>query len=832
MIRTFYDKYLLEYPKAFLSILFIIVVFFGFQSTKLEVDVSTETLLLENDKDLEYFREITTRYPSGLEMLIVSLAPNGDLLGQESLNSIEKIRNEFLKLEKVDTVMSILDVPLLEQGDGGIKELVDSITTLSSKDVNITRVKEELLNSPIYSQNLVSKDFKTTSIIVFLKYDSRYFELLDSRNSLRNLVESKNATNDDKKNLNIVSAQFKEYRDKLRVEEKNFINDARIIIKNYENDGKLFIGGVSMIAVDVISYVKSDVVKFGAMLFLLLGIVLYIIFRQIRFVVLPLFMCALSIIITAGILGFFSWEITVISSNFVALQLILTISIVLHLVVMYRELVAKYPKSSQKQLVLVTMLRKINPAFFAVLTTIIGFSSLIFSNIRPVINLGWMMGSGIAFSLLISLIVFPAIMVLLPKKKINLSFEKDFAFTVVCAKIVDKKSKYILFSAIFMTIFAIIGISKISVENSFINYFKKSTAIYKGMQNIDQNLGGTTPLDVIVKFKTHKSESSVVENDTFDEFDEFEDEYEQQKNSAQYWFTEERMQKAKEVHNYFEMQKYIGKVQSLGTMLKIGERLNNNIPFDSFTLALLYNNIPQEYKDIVLTPYLNIEHNELRFTMRIIDSDPELKRDELLSKMENDLKEIITPDVGEFRLAGAMVLYNNLLQSFFSSQILTLGSVALIFLIVFWPIFGSLKASIITIVSNIVPMSVVFGFMGFAGIPLDIMTITIAAISIGIGVDDAIHYIHRLKEELQKDWDYKAAMYRSHKSIGFAMYYTTLVTVLGFGVLVFSNFVPTMLFGLLTVVVMIMAFLGAILLLPLLLVMFKPFKPKQEKYVA
>ncbi len=826
MIKSFYNKYLLEYPKTFLSILFLVVIFFAFQSAKLEVDASAETLLLEDDKDLEFFREVATRYPSGLEMLVISFAPKGELLDENSLNTIENIKNEFLKLKKVDSVMSILDVPLLEQNDKGLKELADNIKTLSSKDVNLTRVKEELLNSPIYSQHIVSKDFKTTAIAVFLKSDPYYFELLDNRNFLRGVIESKNATKKDREDFNTAVAKFKEYRDKLRVEERDFIADARTIVAKYNDEGKLFIGGVSMIAVDVISFVKSDIVQFGIMLFLLLGIVLYIIFRQIRFVVLPLFICILSIITTAGILGFFGWEITVISSNFVALQLILTISIVLHLVVMYRELASKYPKSSQKQLVLITMLRKINPTFFAVLTTIIGFSSLVFSNIRPVINLGWMMGSGIAFSLFIALIAFPAIMVLLPKKNLNLSFEKDFAFTLFCAKIVDKKPKYIIFSAIFMVIFAVIWISKISVENSFINYFKKSTEIYKGMENIDQNLGGTTPLDVIVKFKTYENENSAETKDSLDEFDEFEAEFEEEKSSEQYWFTDDKMRKAKEIHDYFENQKYIGKVQSLGTMLEVGEKLNNNTPLDSFTIALLYNNIPTEYKDIILTPYVNIEHNELRFTMRIIDSDKELKRAELLEKIENDLKDIVPSDIGEAKLSGAMLLYNNLLQSLFSSQILTLGSVALVFLIVFWPIFGSFKASVIAVVSNIIPMGVVFGFMGIAGISLDIMTITIAAISIGIGVDDVIHYIHRLKEELKKDWDYKAAMYRSHKSIGFAMYYTTLATTLGFGVLVFSNFVPTMLFGLLTVVVMIMVFLGAILLLPLFLIIFKPFKQK------
>lgn len=821
MIKSFYSRYLLEYPKLFLALLFSIVLFLGFQATKLEVDASAETLLLEDDKDLEFFREVATRYPSGLEMLVISFAPNDDLLSNSSLNTIQSIRDEFLKLDRVDSILSIVDVPLLENSGGGIKELVDNIVTLRSPNVNLTKAKDEFLTSPLYSQNLVSLDFKTTAIAVMLKEDPHYFELLDSRNSLRVVAESENATKEDKEGFQNASLEFKKYRDELRIKDTQFIKDARAIVKSHEKDGKLFIGGVSMIAVDVVAFVKSDLATFGTILFVLIGVVLYIIFRQARFVFLPLFICFLSVVTTSGILGFFGWEITVISSNFIALQLILTISIVLHLIVMYRELANKHPEASQRELVLNTMLEKINPTFFAVLTTIVGFASLMFSNIRPVINLGWMMGSGIALSMFISLIAFPAIMVLLPKRDLNLSFEKNFAFTTFCAKLIDKNGKYIIIASLIMAIFAGVGISKIIVENSFINYFKKTTDIHKGMVNIDKNLGGTTPLDVIVKFKT--SDSSNLANNSDDEFDEFEAEFEAEKKEAQYWFTQERMQKAMDLDDYFEDTQYIGKVQSLATMLKIGKKLNNNEDLDGFTLAILYNNLPEYYKDIILTPYLNIDHDELRFTMRMIDSDPNLKRDELLKKLQDDIGGIITEDIGEFRISGAMLLYNNLLQSLFSSQILTLGSVALVFLLVFWPIFGSLRASIIAVVSNIIPMSVVFGFMGFANIPLDLMTITIAAISISIGVDDAIHYIHRFKEELKKDWDYKAAMYRSHRSIGFAMYYTTLTTILGFGVLVFSNFIPTMLFGLLTVVVMIMVFLGAILLLPLLLVIFKPF---------
>ncbi|MDR1007664.1 MAG: MMPL family transporter [Campylobacteraceae bacterium] len=814
MLKKLYERLILRFPIAVLAVLFVIVGILSVQALKLEVDASSETLLLEDDTDLLFMREVSTRYPSSLDMLIISFAPKNDLFAPETLRFLDEISQELKKVERVDSVTNILDVPLLENGSSAIKELVNDVTTLRSPYVNLQKAREELLTSPIYSENIVSKDLKTTAIIVMLKADETYARLLDKRNSAREKAVTDTAA---KQEFRLASEEFKNYRDELRIKERQTIDDIRTILKSYENEGALFLGGVNMIAVDMITFVKSDLVYFGAILFVLLALTLWVIFRQIRYVILPLLICTISIISTAGILGFFGWEVTVISSNFVALQLILTISIVLHLIVRYRELASKYPKVAQKELVLLVMLSKINPSFFAVFTTIIGFLSLMLANIKPIINLGWMMASGITMSLVIAFTAFPAILVILPKKKLYVKFEKEFAFSSYCAKIVDKHGFFIIFAAICMVIFAIVGIQKLRVENSFINYFKSSTQIYQGMKNIDQNLGGTTPMDLVVEFKTDASVN--------EEEDDFEKEFTEDKNDPKYWFTPKVTNTALRVHDYFENNEFIGKVQSLGTLLKVGERLNNGKELDSFELALIYTNLPESYKNMILSPYINIEHNELRFTMRLIDSDPNLNRNELIQKANEELKDIITPDIGTYRLSGAMVLYNNMLQSLFKSQILTLGTVAVLFLVIFIPLFGSLKASLIAIASNLIPMGAVFGFMGFVGIPLDMMTITIAAISIGIGVDDVIHYIHRFKEELRlSGGDYTKAMYNSHNSIGYAMYYTTIATALGFGVLVFSNFMPTIYFGVLTVAVMIMVFFGAIILLPKLLLIFKPFK--------
>ena len=575
-----------------------------------------------------------------------------------------------------------------------------------------------------------------------------------------------------------------------------------------------------MISDDLISFVKNDLFVFGTALLLLLVAVLWATFREIRWVVLPVVISASSIVTTSGLLGYFDWEVTVISSNFISLQLIITLAIVLHLIVRYRELVHICPNCTQKDLVLETVMSKLSPSFFAILTTVVGFASLVFSNILPIINLGWMMSSGIAISLILSFIIFPSVLVMLPKSKKDIKDIKRFSPTKMMSNWVEFYGKTILFISLLVVVFSLTGATKLIVENSFINYFRSSTEIYKGMQVIDEQLGGTTPLDVIVKFKN--KEITTTKENADDDFSDFSDEFENQTDKNQYWFTPERMKLILQIHNYLENKPEIGNVQSLATLQKLGKSLNDGKDLDNFGLALIYNKLPQEFKQIILNPYLNIEKNEVRFATRIVDSNPKLRRNELIKEINRDLKKMINPETASFRQSNLMILYNNMLQSLFESQIVTLGFVLVLLFLMFLLIFKSLHVALIAIVSNAISISVIFGFMGWFSIPLDLMTITIAAISLGIGVDDTIHYIHRFYEELEKDGDFVKAMHRSHNSVGYAMYYTTFAIMLGFSILVLSNFVPTIYFGFLTMTAMIMALLGALLLLPRLLIIFKP----------
>ncbi|HEY9190038.1 MAG TPA: MMPL family transporter [Sulfurovum sp.] len=826
MLHKIYQKLILRYPLSVLILLISSVLILGMNISKLEIDASAETLLLHDDKDLEFSRTITKRFQTN-DVLILAYKPKQGLLSEKSLQTLTRLSDDLEELPGVESVDSMINVPLFFSPIRDMDDLISETRTLQSDDIDLALVKQEFLTSPLYKDRLVNKDFTVSSIIIQLHQDPVYFTLLEKRNKLLQKQETSSLTKEEKQELSDTTAAFKEHRDRQRVLDEENIKEIRSIITKYQDDALFFLGGTQMISNDIVGFIKNDLLIYGSTLILMIILVLGIVFRKLRWVILPIFICALSVIAITGSLGFFGWEITVISSNFIALQLIITISIVLHLIVRYEELLARYPRASSKRLVLYTILTKATPTFFAILTTIAGFSSLLFSHILPVINLGWMMSAGITMSLVIAFIVFPTMLMLL-KKTPPLKQKRSLAFIPsLTAKIVlhDKKAIYIV--TLLTVVFSITGASQLIVENSFINYFKKDTDIYKGMKIIDQELGGTTPLDVILTLPDTNStlpHTAATENNTEELLDSFEDEFSASEDQDQYWFTDEKINLIKKVHNYLTRIEQIGEVQSFATLLDTGKVLNDNKELDSVDLALIYQKLPQKYRDVILTPYVNIEHDQLRFSTRIIDSNEDLRRDALLKKIQHELSQSIDPDVAKVQLSNLMVLYNNMLQSLFRSQILMAGLVLLIVFLMFLVLFRSLKLTVIALIVNVIPIGMVFGFMGWLDIPLDIMTITIAAIAMGIGIDDTIHYIHRFQVEFEKDNRYYPSMHRTNNSIGNAMYFTTLVIVIGFSILTLSNLIPTIYFGLLTMFAMVAALTSDLILLPKLLLFLKPFK--------
>ncbi len=833
LVIRFFERVVIKRPIPVLLCLAAILSFLTYYAKDFRLDASAETLMLQNDKDLAYSRMVAERY-GVRDFLVVTFTPTGDLFSDPVLKQLAGLKSELAAVPGVSSVFSILDAPLLHSPAVPVRDLTKHLRTLETPGVDKKLARVEFQTSPLYRNLIVSPDLKTTALIVYLAPDKHYQRLLDQRNALWKRKNKVGLSAEEMKKYRTVEVEFRKYHDLVREKRHRTLLAVRAIMNRYRNDGQLFLGGVSMVADDMISFIKRDLETFGVGIFLFLVITLWVIFRRLRWVLLPMLCCGLSALAMIGILGFFGWEVTVISSNFISLQLIIAMAGTIHLVVRYRELREKNPAATQQELALETVRMKLVPCLYATLTTIAGFGSLLFCNILPVITFGWMMTAGICLSLVLTFLLFPAVLVLLKKgPEENTSTGKAVVVRLL-ATFTERHGRLIIVLSVLLLVFSGIGISKLRVENSFINYFKKSTEIYKGMREIDQHLGGTTPLDVIIDLGPDSSDPKAAVNaaggktsaktDIFDEFNEFSSPEDEKK----YWLTPEKASLALRVNDYLESLKATGKVLSLGTLIKLARQINGGHPLDNFQLALLYNELPKRYQNLLLAPYVSVAHNQLRFSVRIKDSEKSLRRNMLLKQIKHDIVHRFGLKKDQVHLAGMLVLYNNMLQSLFRSQILTLGIVLAALSLMFLILFRSFTIALIAIFPNILSVGAVLGVMGWLHIPLDMMTITIAAISVGIAVDDTIHYIHRFKEEFQVDGNYRRAFHRCHDSIGHAMYYTSVTIIIGFAILVLSEFIPSIYFGLLTGLAMLIALVVALTLLPQLLILVKPYGPERE----
>ena len=812
-------RMLVSAPKLSLALALILCAFLCAFVPKLAIDASTQTLLLENDKDLELWRDITKRYKIP-NTLVIAYTPNSDLLSESSISTLAALSKDLAQIKGVKSVFSMLDAPLLLSSGLKFSDLLGTIPTLKDSNASKEAIKAEFLSSPFYKNSLVSSDFKTTALLLTLEPNPGYNEFIASITALENTLKNSENNATAKTLLKEQRAAFKAYRDELRIAEHEQITQIRQVIAKYNQNSQsriphqasssqLFLGGINMIADDMIAFVRSDLATYGLATLLLCSLCLFVYYLQLRYVFLAIFICLVCVGVASGLFGLLGFEITVISSNYIALQLIITLSVVIHLINSYREFFRKKSSFSQKAIVYLALKERMSPCFFAIFTTIIGFISLVFSDIRPIISLGLMMSASITLSLIFSFWLFGSIMSLLSKKSVNTAFERYFSLTTLCAKIaLNLRARKVVFaiSALGLCV-GLWGISKLSVENSFIGYFKENTDIYKGMELIDNKLGGTVPLDIIISFKKDKKEPR---NSSLD--DEFADEF-ASSDAAQYWFNERRMSVLKSVNEYLKNKEFIGSVSSLADLLEVGKELNEGRELDALALALIYSSLSGERRELILTPFVSIENDELHFSVRTLDSDPRLKRAEFLRTLQSELNELVGENA-QVKISGAMKLYTNMLDSLFGSQINSLGFVLLAFFATFWLIFASLRLAIIAICINILPLICVLGAMGLAGLSLDIMSITIGSISLGIGVDSAIHYIYRYKRELAHFKDSKKAIIASHASIGYALYYTSFAVFIGFGVMISSNFWPTIYFGALTDLVMFFMLASSLIFLP------------------
>ncbi len=792
MITTLYQKNIIEKPKLIIFLLIFALLGFGYFSKDFRLDASSDTLLIDGDPDLKYLREITDRYGSK-DFLVLTYTPKDGMTSESSINNLLSLKYKIQSLDWVHNVITLLDIPLLNNSEAPLEERLKNFVTLKDKGVDKERGFNEILNSPVFRNFVISEDGNTSGIIVNIKKD----EII------------KNIKNKE---------ELEKHKDLIKQKNHQNIIEIREIIKNYSDEAKIFLGGIPMIADDMMTFIKSDIIVFGVGVLLFIIGTLWFVFRKIIWIIVPICSCFFSVTIMTGLLGLLNWKVTVISSNFIALMLILTMAMNIHMSTRFLQLKKNNPKTNNLQIILMTTSKMFWPILYTVLTTICAFLSLIFSEIKPIIDFGWMMTLGLITSFIVTFTLLPTLLNFLSSEKTNIKEQNKSMITEFLSKISIKYNKLIFLVSGIIIFLSVFGISRLEVENSFINYFDKKTEIYKGMKLIDEKLGGTTPLEVIIKFP-------VLENDVVSsEEEEFEDwEDDDYQSNEKYWFTKDKIDKIEKVHNYLDGLPAIGKVLSFSSILKVAEQLNNDKPLGTLEMGVLYTKIPESIKKEIVDPYISIKDNEARINLRIKDSQEDLRRNDLINKINYDLENKLNLKKDEFKLAGVLILFNNLLQSLFKSQILTLGFVMIGIFSMFMILFKNFKLSLIGVVPNFIAAFFILGIIGLLEIPLDMMTITIAAITIGIAVDNSIHYIYRFKEEFKDNCNYEKTLNLCHSTVGVAILNTSITIVFGFSILVFSNFIPTIYFGVFTGIAMLLAMVSVLTLLPSLILLFKPF---------
>lgn len=826
-LSRLYHRIILGHPRGVLVALSLLLVFFSYHAKDFKLDASADSLLLEDDKDLERYRKIAERYVLR-DFLVVTFTPHRPLFSPESLQQLKNLRDEINRLERVDSVVSLLTIPLLEISEVKLSEItVDTVKTLEDPAVDLKKAKREMIESPLYRDLILSADGQTTALLVNLKTDMFFSELSKRRLELLKKKRSAKLSQDEELELEECMAEYEENLEAFTNQRHQDILKVRSILRPFKENAVVHLGGVPMIADDMITFIRSDLVVFGFGVFLFIVLTLTVLFREVRWVVLPLLSCFFAVFLMIGILGFLNWKVTVISSNFISLMLILTMSMNIHLAVRYRQLCRDRRTQSQMDIVSATARKMVWPCLYTALTTILAFGSLVFSGIRPVIDFGWMMTIGLSVTFLTSFLLFPAVLMLLKKSDPLVSDERQSAITSKLASITSSHGGKVLFLSTVLAFSSVIGISKLKVENSFINYFREKTEIYQGMKLIDEKLGGTTPLDIVLSFGEQKGDEGIlpahggINEDIFLEEDDFG--IGMDEDPAKYWFTPMKIEMIKAIHDYLDSLPEVGKVLSLASVMRVAERLNEGKELDGLEMAVLYKKIPDQMRSLMLAPYVSISHNEARISLRILDSLKDLRRKELLERIGRDLSEELGLAKNELTIAGLLVMYNNMLQSLFKSQILTLGIVMLGIALMLLILFRSLTLSIIGIIPNLLAVGIVLGIMGLMNIPLDMMTITIAAITMGIAVDNSIHYIYRFREEFADNGSYAETLNLCHANIGKAILNTSVTIIFGFSILVLSNFIPTIYFGVFTGLAMFIALLAILTLLPKLILLWKPF---------
>jgi len=799
----------LRVPWVLIVISIILLALASYYVRDFRFDASSDTLVVEGDADLARYKQVVEVF-GGDDFLFLTFEPNSrKAITPEALETLAAIVQDLENIDGVSNVFSVLDAPLLKSPPVPLEDLLEGFPTLQSPEVDFALAQKELSQSPFFRELLITGDGTATAIKIDLAPNLELEQTQSQVNELKNKGVSSGESWQAARSSYIVA------REAHRQQREILIAQIREVRSQYQDAGILYLGGVPMIAADMISYVKSDLSVFSGAVIVLIVIALWIFFRRIRWVVLPIATAAMGVIYTVGFLGFLEWQATVISSNFISLLGITTVSLIIHLIVQYRELLITQPDMDQVGMVYATMRSKFAPCFYTALTTIAAFGSLTVSGILPVEYFGWMMCIGIVVSFVVTFTFFPAVLLVLPKGQPDSNLMEANHMIRGLGQMVQWNPWLVACLGVLMAVAAYFGIARVSLDNRFAEYFDTETDIYQGMYYLDTKLGGTIPFDVVLKFPAFEAQSFAQDDDAEEDIfaSDEEDQY-----PERYWFSRDKLDTLEKMHRFLDAKTQVGKVLSLTALEDFARGFTDGRKLTTLEIVAILGALPADLHAEIIRPFADPASGQMRLSGRIIESGPSFDREIFRQEIEDFATAELNFSDEKVAVSGMMVLFNSMLSQLLDSQISTLSYILLVVFVMFLVLLRSLPHALLGMIPNTLAAAMVIGAMGYAGIPLDMMTTTIAAVCIGIGVDDTIHYLHRFREEYARWGDPRIAVSFSHESIGRALYYTSFTVVAGFSVLCFSNFVPTVLFGLWTAIAMLLALLANLTLLPALLV--------------
>ena len=809
----------IEQPILIVTLVTGLCLLAGMQMEHFRFDASSDSLIARGDPEFEFFEEVSERF-SQTPALVVTYRPRASqLFSRQGVEKLDGLVTALSDVAGVANVQSLLDAPLLKSPPVPLAQLADGYRTLRSPDVDFSLAREELLKSPVFSELLINTDGQVSALVLTLDQSQTLHDAEMRVIALSNDPWTQGRPLEEARDELIVA------KERARQSTAAVIAEIREIRQRYSNDAEIYLGGVPLVAADMVTFIRNDMLVFGGAVLALIAIALFLFFRQLRWVLIPLGTSLVTVWLTMGAVAALGQPVTAVSSNFVALLIITTVSFTVHLISAYREISGKEGNIASCDLAFQTMGDKLAPCIYTALTTMVAFGSLLASDIVPIRTFGWMMCLGIVVSLLVTYSFFASILVLLPAPEMAGKHANTPWLTEALGQIATKHSMAVVGLGCLLAVVAAYGASDLSLGNKLLSYFRGNTEIRRGLEVIDRELGGTVPIDVILQFEAFKQEEGDASftdpfGDLFSDGDVL-DSY-----PERFWFTPEKLRLVEQLQTYMESQDAIGKTLSVSNFEQVARSFNDGTPLSYVGLTGVLGAIPPDVRKSFIDPLASPAAGQLRISARLRETGGEYELSDLITGIENFAVNELGFQPQDVRVTGIGVLFNNMLQLFFNSQFSTLGFVLVATLLMFTLLLRSWRLAVIGLLPNVLAATTVLAFMHFLSIPLDIMTITIAAIVIGIGVDDAIHYLHRFRQQLRSRCSVEQAVLTSHRTTGQALYFTSFTVIAGFSVLLLSRFVPTAYFGGLAALAMLLALAANLLLLPALLIHF--YRPSRK----